>query len=256
MNGVLAIAGSVWLRIMKMKVVYFLICCAVAEIAITLLYETLMMSEHRMLMVDLSLLLTTLSGLLVVLTLAFDIPKELRDGGAATLLSKPIGRTSYLVGKFVGIALVGVLVAGLISAGFATVHYISFRAWSESALMGHLLAVLAVVPMAAISLFFAALTGEAAAAIFTTLAIWFAHSTAGLHGLALKLGGRSVELASLPGLYGGLLPDLNLFNLRAEATYGIEIGWSYVALAGTWGLLFSVALLAAAGILFNLRDLR
>lgn len=242
MNEVLAIAGSVCRRILKMKVVYFLVACAIVEISVTTLYEILMMQEHRMLMVDLALLLTTLSGLLVVISLAFDIPKEMRDGGAAIILSKPISRAQYLVGKFLGISTVGVLVTTAISAGFCAVHYHYFEALPPSAVWGHILAVSSIIPMAAIALLFSSLLNEAAAAIFTAVAVWLAHSTP--------------VLVDWPVLYGGLIPDLNLFNLRAEATHNIEFGLTYVGLAALWGIVYSIALISLTGLLFNLKDLK
>jgi len=243
MSEILAIAESVWRRILKMKVVYFLIACAIVEISVTTLYEVLMMSEQRMLMVDLSLLLTTMSGLLVVLSLAFDVPKELREGGAATLLSKPVGRVHYLVGKFVGIAVVGLIVTSLVSIGFCCVHHFAFDQIPISAVKGHVLAIASVVPMSAIAVFFSALLNETMAAIFTALAIWAAHSTGAF-------------LSNVRVIYGGILPDMNLFNLRAEATYNIVIDWRYIAGVGGWGIVYSIALIAFTGIIFNYRDLK
>ena len=76
MIEVMAIAEGVWRRILRMKVLYFLIICALIEISVTFMYRYLMAGQHRMLMVDVSLLITTIAGLLCILALAFDIPKE------------------------------------------------------------------------------------------------------------------------------------------------------------------------------------
>ena len=242
MNEVMAIAESVWHRILRMKVLYFLVACAIVEISITSLYEILMANEHRMLMVDASLMLTTLSALLCVLALAFDIPKELREGTIAALLSKPLGRTQYLVGKFVGICGVGIVVTTLISIGFCAVHNAVFDDVPIAAIEGHVLTIASVIPMAALALFFASLLGEAAAAVLTAAAVWFAHSVP--------------ILSKVKILYGGLIPDMNLFNLRAEVTYNTSIGWGYVGLAALWGVIYAVGLVSLTGIVFNRRDLR
>lgn len=241
-NEVMAIAEGVWQRILKMKVLYFLVGCAVIEISVTSLYEALMAQEHRMLMVDVSLVLTAISGLLVVVSLAFDIPKELRDGSAATLLSKPLGRAEYLVGKFIGIAVVGLLVTALISLGFCMVHLINFNEVPPDAFKGHLLTVASVIPMAAISLLFASMLSETVAAVLTLVVVWLSYSAPLISGV--------------PIVYGGLIPDMNLFNLRAEAAYNAEINLGYILLATVWGIVYSVVLVSVTGILFNRRDLR
>ncbi len=242
MDEVLAIAQSTWQRILKMFVVYLLVGCAIIEIGITLLYDTLTMHHHRMLMVDLSLVLTTMAGLLTVLALAFDLPREMREGGAATLLSKPIGRYQYLLGKYFGILLVSLVVTGMIATGFCLVHWLSFKSLPPSAIQGHILAVVQVIPIAAIGLFFAALLSEAAAAIMTAVTVWIAHSTP--------------MLAKYPIVYGGLLPDLNLFNMRAEATYNVAINGPYLLMVAAWGIAYSVALFALTALIFNQRDLK
>ena len=85
MSDALIIAESVWRKILTMKVIYFLVFCAILEISITGLYEVLMANEERMLMVDTSILLTFISGLLCVLALSFDIPKDVVAEGTLEL---------------------------------------------------------------------------------------------------------------------------------------------------------------------------
>lgn len=241
MSEILAIAQNVWRRIFHMKVLYFLISCAVIEISITSLYKVLMANEHQLLMVDVSLLLTTIAGLLCVLSLAFDIPRELREGSAAALLSKPLGRTQYLIGKYVGITWVALVVTFLISCGFCAVYAITFGTIPTAAIQGHVLAVASVIPMAALALFFSSLLGEAPAAVLTTATIWLTHSVP--------------ALAKAKILYGGLIPDMNLFNLRAEASHSFAILWGYLIETSVWGIVYAIGLVALTGIFFNQRDL-
>lgn len=241
MNEVLAISGGVWRRILSMGVVYFLVACAITEIFITRWYKDLMALEHRGLMVDLSLLLGTIASLLCVLALAFDIPRELREGTAATLLAKPLGRTQYLVGKYLGICIVAMVITALISLGFFVIHKLVFGNLPEGALAGHVLTLLAVPPMAALALLFSSVLGEAAAALLTAITVWLLHS---------------VQFLSKFPLVHGLILDMNIFNLRAEATYDYATDWSYVALAALYAVLYSIAMVGIASILFNQRDLK
>jgi hypothetical protein len=76
------------------------------------------------------------------------------------------------------------------------------------------------------------------------IAIWFAHSTPALDKIKI--------------LYGGILPDLNLFNLKAEAAYNVagSISWVYLALALAWGIIYSVFATSLASLVFGYRDLK
>lgn len=246
MSEILAVAESVWQRILRLKVVYFLILCTMSLTWISVLYKHLMANKQQMLMVDVSLLTTSLAALIVVLALPFDIPRELREGVATTLLSKPLGRTQYLIGKFVGIVIVGVVVTGINTLGFCIIHKLSYPDLAVvSPVQAHLLTMASVIPMAAIALVFASIMNEAAGAILTFISIFVFGSLAMIPGL---------KKATI--LYGGIIPDLGIMNMRAEAGHGLAIGWGYVGLAVAWGVLYSVVLICLTGILFNRRDLK
>ena len=125
MDETFAIASSLWKRLLSVKVVYSLAICAVTLIAITNMYDILMIGESRALMIDTGMMLVTIAAMLTVISLAFDIPKELQSGIASVLLAKPLGRTHYLLGKLIGISWVGIFITSLISIGFVMIYSVS-----------------------------------------------------------------------------------------------------------------------------------
>jgi len=244
MSEIMAVASGTWQRILRMRVVYFLIVCVWILIwSMTREdYATLSFGLNRELAVDFSFLLNLLAGIIVAVSVTFEIPKELREGAASTLLSKPLGRTQYLLGKLTGVVVVALWVTGLITIGFAAIHGMQFGTPPPAAIQGHLLIMIAALPMAALGVFFATFLPESLSATVTALAIWLAHSCGGL--------------AKVPVLYGGIIPDLNLLNLRAEAVRGITADWSYLALALGWAVAFGVFIMTAASLIFKQRDLK
>ena len=86
MNEIMAIAGGTWRKILRMRVVYFLIICVWILIGAALNYDVLSMNQEKDLMVDVSLVLNTIAAVLVVISITFEIPQELREGVASTLL--------------------------------------------------------------------------------------------------------------------------------------------------------------------------
>ena len=243
MNEIFAIMESVLRRMFASKALYFFLIAALIEISVTVLYESLMMMRHEMLMIDVSLLISFIAALLSVLTMAFDIPKELKEGTAATLLAKPLGRTQYLLGKYIGTVLLGLFCTGVVCIGFIIIHSLSFpdSGFVRSAFMAHLLSMVLVLPMAAVVLLFSSLLRESFAAILSAICILMLFS--------------ADKLSNLKILYGGIIPDLNLLNLRAEASHMVTIPSSYIFLAALWALMFSIGFISFAGICFNRRDL-
>ena len=244
MNEIMAIAGGTWNRILRMRVIYFLILCVLILIGSAYRYDVLSLGMHKMLMIDVSLLLNTIAAALVAISITFEIPKELSEGVASTLLSKPLGRTQYLVGKLVGIIIAGLVITGLIMIGFCLVFGSFFDKVGMTMIQGHLLVMASVIPMSAIAVLFSVFVPESLSAILTAIVIWFSHST-------------GTTMAKVKVLYGGIIPDLNFFNLKAEAAYAYGgISWTYILLAALWGIAFSVFATSLASLIFGYKDLK
>jgi ABC-2 type transport system permease protein len=243
MNEVMAIAGGTWNRILRMRVVYFLILCVLILIGSAYRYDVLSLGMHKILMIDVSLVLNTIAAILIAISITFEIPKELSEGVASTLLSKPLGRTQYLVGKLVGIIVAGLVITGLIMIGFCFVFGSFFDKVGVTMIQGHLLVMASVIPMSAIAVLFSVFIPESLSAIITAIVIWFTHTT--------------TSLSNVKVLYGGIIPDLNLFNLKAEAAYAYGgISWMYILLASLWGIVFSVFATSVASLIFGYKDLK
>jgi len=243
MNEVMAIAGGTWVRILRMRVVYFLILCVLILIGSAYRYDVLSTGMHRMLMIDVSMVLNTLAAILVAVSITYEIPKELREGVASTLLTKPLGRTQYLVGKLIGIIVAGLVITGLIMIGFCLVFGTFFDQVGLTMIKGHLLVMASVIPMSAIAVLFSVFVPESLSATLTAITIWFSYSV--------------VSVSKIPVLYGGILPDLNLFNLKAEAAYAYGgITWTYILLVTVWGIVYSVFATTLASLIFGQQDLK
>ena len=236
MDETFAIANSLWKRLLGVKVVYFLTLCAISLIAITNMYDILMIGESRALMVDTGMMLMTVAAMLTVLSLAFDIPKELQSGIASVLLAKPLGRTHYLLGKLVGISWVGIFITSLIAVGFVAIYSISHGAPPKELVKALFLIVISVIPMASVVLFFSSFLNEAVAATISTVLIWAGFAFAGLQGYTFY--------------------DLSIFNMGAEAYYAYDIPASYLLKAVISALLTAITMVSITSFIFNKRDLQ
>ena len=236
MNEIITIASGTWKNVLRMKVVYFLIFCALVLVASAINYDVLSMGLHKELMIDVALVLNSIAALLVVISLTFEIPKELREGVASTLLAKPLGRFQYLLGKMIGCVVTGAVICFLIAIGSFIVFNISFAQRIDVTMFqSHLLIILALIPMSALGVLFAVLLPEVIAPIITVVVVWFAFSTKVL---------------------GGILPDLDLFNFKANAVYQVSIPWMYILLVAVWGICYAAFALSLASIIFERKDIK
>ena len=205
-------------------------------------YDVLSIGRNKELMMNVSLFLNTIAAVIVAISLTFEIPKELNSGVASTLLSKPLGRTQYLIGKLIGTIITGLVITGFITVGFMFVFNMFFEKVPISMLQGHLMVMASVIPMSAIALFFSVLLPESVATIAATLAIAFSFMGTKLHDIKY--------------VYGGIIPDLNLLDVRAEAVWGTNIDEMYMLMALVWGIAFSVFASSVASVVFGYKDLK
>src|SRR5436190_8891377 len=121
MDNVIAIAKSTYSRHAKQKALYLLWLILIALISLAHRYDVLSIGRSKILLVDLGLALLSLVGAGSVLILGFEIPRELRQRVAENLLSKPVGRDQYLIGKFLGTILFALSNVIFVAIGFTIV---------------------------------------------------------------------------------------------------------------------------------------
>ena len=243
MGEIIAIASGTWKNILRLKVVYFLVACVWALVGIASMYEVLTIGYHKPLMMDVSLVLNAIAATLTVLSVTFEIPRELRQGVAATLLTKSLGRTQYLAGKAVGICVAGAVICILIAAGSFVIYSQTFsETIAATMLQAQVMLIISIIPMSAMAVFFATIFPEVVAPVLTILAIWFSYSTS--------------VLSHIPVVYGGLLPNLDFFNFKSHAVYMAPIPGFYMILATLWGIAYALFLLMFTSFFFKAKDIK
>ncbi|VGO15948.1 hypothetical protein PDESU_04537 [Pontiella desulfatans] len=252
MKNMITIAQTVWLEMLRRKDVYIILTL---QGFFTLLLTTVdafgsdVPSSYIM---DIGLMLVFLFSIaLAVIMGARQFPNEIRSGTIFTILTKPINRFEFLLGKWLGLwlgllaanALFYLIVTGVtLSKGYAFEPAVLLQVFClHSALLGLLVA---------ISLFFSMFVSQGAAGtgagIFVVLCYLFVPRIPNL--LAYAEGWRA---AALTGIYF-IAPHLELFDMRARVLHnwgtlgsGIFIG----TLA--YGLLLTTVFIGLAWLAFR-----
>jgi ABC-type transport system involved in multi-copper enzyme maturation permease subunit len=218
--------------------------------------------------------LTTISFaclLLALLTASSTVAEEIDGKTAITLLSKPINRRQFIMGKFLGIEL-GVLamfifLGTLFALGVAYKYSYDLRESAETGAAGRQWAqVQQVLPGLALGFFEVTTLTAISVAISTRvpmlvnlvvcISIFFlGHLSPVL--VAITGGGQTNELvAFMSQLFEFLLPSLEYYNAGPSISTGSVIPWAgYVLPAFGYCVLYSGAAILFAFLLFEDRDL-
>jgi Cu-processing system permease protein len=221
----------------------------------TQIVAPLALGEGLRLTVDLGLSGIAILGLLVILLSGTSlVAKEIERRTIFNLLSRPITRPAYLVGKWAG--LTGALWATLALLGAALIALLAIRgsgSYGGAVAEALLLTGLELSVITALAVMFSALSTPVLSALYT-LGVWVIGQWSGdLREFATRFppGARfAVEAVS------HLVPNLPLFNMRTLAAEGHLASPLHLALAVGYAALYITCTLALASAAFESRDFK
>ena len=182
------------------------------------------------------------------------IHKEVDRRTVQTILSKPLSRAEFLLGKFLGLALTIWMQMAVMVAVFAAVSLATGAPLGKAHAAAFLLSAVELALVVAVATFFSAFTSPMLASFFA-VGVWVAGNlTRNLRDI-----GASSELPLVVLTTRWLhraLPDLASFNLTLEAAHGLPVTGSDVWLALAYGTGYAVVVLVAAVAVFERRDFR
>ena len=251
---VLSIALNTFRENLRDKLLYNLLVFALLMIGSSLLLMRLTLGEFHRLLLDVGLGSINIFGVLIAIFVGIGlVNKEIEKKTIYTIVSKPVARYQFLVGKYLGLTLT-LLVNTLIMAGGLLLVLFAQAVPIESMLFKALgLIFMEFMVITAVALLCSTFTSATLSAIFTLATYVIGHLTADLKTFGEKMdeGMRAV----VTGLYY-ILPNLERFNLKGNVIHHIEVSGTDLLLIVVYGLTYVAFLLMAASIIFQRRDFR
>jgi len=214
-------------------------------------------------------LVKVLSLLLAVWTASVSVAEEIEGRTAMTVLSKPLTRREFFLGKFAGLVLVVTLVVLILgTALLATTSYKVVYDARESAKTDPLWRdcadeMITVVPglvlcwLEAIVLSAVSLTVSTRLGLVPNIILSFGVYVLGhLVPLIVQSSvGKFAIVRFFGRLFATILPVLDHFTIEAAVMGGVAVPWIYLAWAAVYAALYSTVVLLVGLILFQHRDL-
>lgn len=237
------------------RVLAGVVAAGVALLALTQVASPLALGEGRRLTVDLGLSGVSVLGLLVVLLVGTSlVAREIERRTIYNLLSRPITRAAYLVGKWAGLS--AALWAVALLLGLALLALLELRGFS-----GHGRAVTEAVYLAGLELtvvtslavLFSALSTPVLSALYTLALYAVGQWSYDLRGFAARF---PEPLSTLLETVANLVPNLPLFNMRALAAAGSTTSAGHLGMATAYAAVYAGCVLALAAAAFERRDFK
>jgi Cu-processing system permease protein len=237
------------------RLLYNLLMFAALMIASSILLAQLQIGKDERIYRDVGLSAIAFFGVLIAIFVGINLVyREISTKTVYTMLSKPVHRWEFLVGKYFGLLTLLAVEVAIMSACFLGVLVWKGEPFSSGLLWAIVLIYFELALVTAVAIFFSSFTSPYLAGMFT-VALWIVG-----HLLAdLRAFGKDSDLPGLEPLLETLywtLPNLDRLDIKADASAGNPIELARVGMAMLYAALYSFALMASAMLLFQRRDFR
>ena len=254
MNKVRAIALNTFKEAVRDRILYAILAFAIAMIASTIVLATIGVGSGPKIIRDLGLGFISIFGVLIAVFIGIGlVHKEIDRRTIYTIISKPIHRWQFILGKYLGLVLTLFVNVAIMTVALMGLIFVGEGVWELRLGAASAMIFLELMVITGIAVLFSAFSTPALSAIFTLsfFAIGRLLEDVMLFG---QLYAGPIGRTLIRGLYY-ILPNLGRFNITAEVVHGLPLG---EAISGTvlYGSLYVVALLSLTVIIFQRRDFR
>ena len=253
MGCVSVIAMKTFRESLRDKILYNLLFFALLLIGASVLLADLTIMEHRKIVTDMGLAALNLFGVIIAIFVGIGlVSKEIERRTVYTIMARPISRTQFILGKYLGLAFTLLVNVGVMLFVYLATLWLYGAPIHPSLLQAVQLIFIELLLVTAIALLFSTFSSATLSAILTLALYVIGHLTADLKGIAEKSDNETVK-AIMTSLYY-ICPNLEVLNIKGQAALGVPLASSYQLLVSAYGLAYTAVLLTMACLIFQRRD--
>jgi Cu-processing system permease protein len=250
----LAIALNTFREAIRNQILYSILFFAVFVVAVAAILGAASIGDQVKFVKDFSLMAISLCGVMIAIALGVNLlQKELGKRTILNILSKPVARWEFLAGKFLGLFATLCLIVSLMCAALILVLAAFEGAADYGLLLASFAALLELMIIVAVALFFSSIVVTPTLAGLFTAATFVAGRCCGYIHFILKHQYSDAVKAIARGVYW-TLPHLYKFNIADQVVYGDRIEPSYLTVLILYAISYTGVLLVLSVILFSQRE--
>jgi ABC-type transport system involved in multi-copper enzyme maturation permease subunit len=249
---ILSIAINTFRENLREKLLYNLLFFALLMIGSSILLSRITLGDYHRLILDLGLASINLFGVLIAIFVGIGlVSKEVDRKTIYTIVSKPIPRYEFLLGKYCGLVITLLANTVVMVVGLLIVLQVMDVPITSLVFKSLALIFLELMVITAVAVLFSTFTSATLSAIFTLAVYVIGHLSADLKEFAKKLD--EVSEIAVNAIYY-TLPNLERFNLKGHVIHHLDFGMADMALTLAYGLTYAAFLLLLASVIFQRRD--
>jgi ABC-type transport system involved in multi-copper enzyme maturation permease subunit len=249
------IARNTFREATRDRVLAGMVAAGLAIMAASLVLSPLALGEGQRLTVDLGLSAISMLGLLAILLVGTSlVAKEVERRTIYNLLSRPIARHTYLIGKWAGLSAALWVIAGALGIALFLLMVVRGHAsHGASLLQAVYLAGLELTVVTSIAVFFSALSTPVLSALYTLAFYAVGQWSYDLRSFSEQF---PAQVGTVLQCAANLVPNLPLFNMRTQAAAAAMTSAEHLVVATAYAVVYSACALALATAAFESREFK
>ncbi len=248
-----AIILNTFIESIRDKILIILLVIGFILMAGSKFIKPLALGEEAKIIKDLCLsAINFISVLIAILIGGRLIYKEVEKRTIYLVLSKPVKRWEFILGKYIGQMILLFFVLGILTIAFGAVLLLTDTKADYLILLPILLLIFQLSIITSLAIFFSAFATPLTASIFTFIVYIIGHLTRDLKVLSQITKSPVVKLIANFLYY--TLPNLSNFDIKGKVVHEIPIFPSHIYLPIIYGLLWSFGLLYFSFLIFERKD--
>ncbi len=255
MGKILTIAVNTFREAVRDKILYSLLIFALLMIGSSVFISTLSVGDQVKIIKDMGLSMISLFGTLIAIFVGVGLVyKEIEKRTIYTIITKPIGRYQFLMGKYCGLILTLLIEVAVMASGFLLLLFFYPGSFEPAIFKAIYLIFIELMLVTAVALLFSSFSTPILSGIFTLLFFVIGHLTYDLKILVAESKTKSLVYFSNILYYG--LPNLENFNIKSRVVHHLPVGWDYMLFTTLYGLFYILLLLSLSITVFHRRDFK
>jgi ABC-type transport system involved in multi-copper enzyme maturation permease subunit len=252
-----SIAYNTFREAVRDRVLYNLIAFAVLLSAAAVFIGQISIDIERLVVINLGLTAVSLFGVIIAVFVGIGlVSKEIEKRTLYTVLSRPVRRWEFIVGKFFGLAGTLVVNTFFMAIGvFGALLYVAHRlsGADSSILVALYFIILQFLIICALSLLFSSFSSPLLSAVFAFSLFVIGSFASDLRGFATMTHGLTRWVATGAAY---LVPNFSALNIVSAVAHQQPIGWQLVVQNTLYALLYTTMALSGAVLIFDRRNLK
>ncbi len=250
-----SIALNTFRETIRDRILYSLFAFAAIMIGLSYFLAELSVGDFERIVINFGLTCVHLFGVVIAIFIGITlVSKEVEKRTIYSIVSKPVSRFEFLVGKFSGLALTLLATTSAMTAGLIGIVYLQSGNVHFGLIIVSSFIYMELLLLTALAILFSSFSTPTLSSIFSLFLFFIGHFSTSLK----NFGEHAVSWFASGGLLSlyYLLPNFENFNLKNLVLYGLKLDGKYLLFVFSYFLVYLALILFIANVIFSRRDFK